>query len=1215
MTPPRHLHWGLRSSRRGTFLLMCMALVATLTVLAFAFLRTVQTAHTSGDATTRNLLAREAALDGFQHAGEDLMRGYISDPINPLGPGFTRLDNQAIAPFLCINGPYSSRAGGSGGNGTAVTNMDHDDVSPEDHLWDPLTLPWLDFEGICFSNGATSNDGCGRYYEPSFYNFAATTPAATFPTIAVPFTNLALTSLPDRADGLFLDEHFVRIPSSIPVLQARQQARFRLRYAVDIIDLDSCFLVNGDPGLDYTKITDTDPNNIADPVAKRVAANMEAIPNMWTFVTWTGGGGYDTGSSGPLRYQHVYQGRGWASNFDLSPATPNTPLTFPLMYRATDTPWYFLSGGWSSTRPNPGPGFAPELYTANGTSMNKESGPRGLKEGGEVWPATTSIAMNHVMLGPTYSFHNARVATPGTLTDYNGDGGAGLSTGVEITPFQQNVLAARLPGSGECVAGSPELIGSGSNFTQTLEPGAVVSLGSQVRIVQSRSSDTEATMTTPFTITASGAAMALVSRSGGAANSPMCLNIFTASVNVVNGLLQGYVPRGVMKQQWYSGSPTVDYATLFAYMTVVQPKTATQAAVYTVSSLSNIDPPPLPPSVAARVTHSLGDYYYSGGPCYYQPVALRFSGGGAATEASATVACDANTGAIDLSTLTIINPGYYSSTPTVTCVMNYEADATWDLFIPALSKAFGPGYGDYTQPQSTDADGTIISPDFHVAADRPADPRPAIQFPAFPPAPAPNTNPNPNNSPGLPYPAHPTADPGYRTPGNRYPGPLAANGFDADDNPCHDHLGRFIDVSDQTQVPDPYTGGQYPGDYYFRVCGVGPCEIQKPTPALPGPFPGRMPPEWGITPYVEGGNFGNDVAPDPDSFYADMLCAMANAIAVARAQWLQCTPASSGMNPASLFVINNATVPWNTPTNNNRVENLHDLDALFLANLGIDINNPSAPVIYTGPVNFTAGPAPRPGGWINYSSRILHHLPAYNIAMLYNNPLFTQIINGANLLNDGSNANLNGTTATSAQLTQTMEMMLNDFRMSFLGSSPGYQATFQALDFNGDGRVCCSAFPSAATAAATATMAAYIPNSVDTRNYPQAAIASATEAALHIDQLVDATEIPFGSTTATGGAVTISADPAYIPFCISGNFDIGKSRFYRVIVRGALWDNLRCVPLTQVQLESVLCLDPAEEAQEYSVPGAQHPGRQYSSHVIYQRWFYDKYRGSMSRSY
>ena len=1208
-----------RSSRRGTFLLMCMTLVATLTVLAFAFMRSVQSVHASGDATTRDLLSREAAVEGFHHASENLMRAYVSDPVNPIGPGFTRMDDQGLAPFTCINGAYAG--GNSGTLGATSGSIDYDDVAPEHHIWNSVSA---------WGCADTNNDGRGRYYEPSFYNLAATAANPIAPTVPIAFTNLGLAALPDRADGLFLDQHFVRFPSTTPVLQARRLARYRQRYAVDIMDLDSDYLVNGDPSLDYTHITTTDPNDAndpnvhVDPVARRVIGTMEAIPQIISFMTWNAGGGYDMGSSGGLRMQHVFQGRGWASNFDWSSATNHTPVTFPLFFRDQNNPIMFLNGGWDSGdgwgRPNPPPEYAPHLYAATGTTRNAALGPLGLKDGGEAWPARASgyngsYIMNHVFLGPQYSFKNFSMANyggEGNVADFGGDGSGGSLNPGGMTPFGRHLSPGALQGSGACVSGDTGLSGTNTLFTQQIGPGDVISVGNEVRVVQGVLDDQDAVMTTPFSGTATGLAMALVTRYVSNASSPLTINILTAPVAVVNGILAGYCPSGVMKQTWVSGG--ADYATLYAYMSAT-PASGASPATYWVSSLSNVDPPPAPtakPPIPARVTHSLGHYFcpsynlatQQDFPIYYNPNEIRFTGGGPATEASATASVDASANATAGAVVmpgNITDGGSYSATPSVTVVEQWESNAAWDLFVPALSQAFGSGYGHYTQPQSSDAAGTVISPDFHVDHQRPADPRLHIPWPG--PFPA-DVSTMPDHTPGPPYPPHPVADPGYRSPGDRYPGPLATNGFDDSDNPRHDRLGRFINVASYAISQDPYVGPSYPGAQFYRVgtCGM----TWSPPTALTGPKPLPVPApmnagtanqwtQFGIFPELTGGGWQQGLAPHPDSFYYTMLAAMANAITEARAQWMlypawQC-------NPNQVF----SGKPWKVGTNNNRVGNLHDLDALFLANLGIDINNPGAGAVYAGPVHFTNGTAPRGGGWCA-SYNILGSMTVNNnLATLVHNPAFTETIQDANNLPD--NTTIDGTTATGAQLTETMELMLNDFRLSILGSSPGYQATFQALDFNGDGQVNCSAFPSAY-------------NNPDFVADARGASASATEAALHIDQVVNATEAPFGSTTATSGAVTISSDPHYIPFSISGNFFIGKSKFFRVIVRGALWDNLRSITMSESVLDSAICLDPVDEAQELNtVPGYQHPARQYSSHVIYQRWLFDKYRGLMSRTY
>jgi hypothetical protein len=1260
------------SSRHGTFLLMCMALVATLTVLAFAFLRTVQQIHTSGDSNTRNLLAREAALEGFQHAAENLMRAYVSDDNNPVGPGFTRMETQGFAPFLSFNGAYI--AGGQGAMGATTAYLDFDDVAPEHHLYDPMTVGWwcgYDGGGMAWRNSATNNDGRGRYYEPSFYDLLLTN-SATAPTVPVPFSKFNLGFTPDRSDGLFLDAHFVRIPSSTPVLQARQLARFRQRYAVDIMDLDGQFLANGDPGLDYTHIVSTDPNDPDtstptspgsilknDPVARRVIADMEAVPQVEWFMT-----GGDMGSASPLRMQHVYQGRGWTSNFDWDPTT-HTPQTFPLMWRAQNTPIFFLSGAWPGStqmtvdgysvtaynwgRPNPPPEYAPYLFSANGGCVNQENGPLGLKGGGEAWPTNESypeggIIMNHVQMGPNYSFRNLRMASyggEGNVTDYRNEGGIGFNSGVEFTPFGKNLIPTALQGSASYTAGGTTITGTNTIFSSQIKAGDVVSVGDQVRVIASVSGNQSASVTTAFTDSGTNAAIGLVSHYGSSANAPFNINILTAEINLVNGILAGYCPAGVMKQLWIDQNNRTGWTNgldpgLWADMSATAP--------FGVSDLTFIEPG------WQHFWHNHGDYFSPGFnaaanppadfPIYYNPVEIRFTGGSPATEASATACIDASIDATDgaLASFTISEPGSYSSTPAVAVVQQFESNATWDLFVPALSKAFGPNYGNYTEASSTDAVGAVIDPDFHEDYQRPADPRMHIPWPST----AADISPEPDNSPGPPYLPHPNADPGFRSPANRYPGPLAINGFDDDDNPRHDRLGRFIMVSDQLETQDPYNLACWPGGQFFRVFGggamwspPGALNLQYNGPPASAPPAGfvfdvvnnvgnsNQPTQYGIYPEQISGSWNQALSPHPDSFYTEMLYAMANAIATTRAMWAQYPQVYSYWGTSGLFYdpVNNVWNGWQVGTNNNRVENLHDLDALFLANLGIDINNPGNPVVYTGPVHFTNGDAPRPGGWIGwYGSLQQPYLPPVNIAMLANMPVFHQTIRGLSAANDP--LHLVGTTATGAQLTQTMELMLNDFRLSVLGSNPGYQETFQALDFNGDGKVCCSAFPSAYNPAASVPSLAVLANPADVYNYnptdSRFATASATEAALHIDQVVAGTEPPFspsGSATSTGGAVTLSSDANYIPFCISGNFGINKSKFYRVIVRGSLWDNIHSQSMSEALLDSVLCIDPADEAQEYGPTGTQHPARQYSNHVIYQRWWFDKYRALLSRSY
>ncbi len=134
--------------------------------------------------------------------------------------------------------------------------------------------------------------------------------------------------------------------------------------------------------------------------------------------------------------------------------------------------------------------------------------------------------------------------------------------------------------------------------------------------------------------------------------------------------------------------------------------------------------------------------------------------------------------------------------------------------------------------------------------------------------------------------------------------------------------------------------------------------------------------------------------------------------------------------------------------------------------------------------------------------------------------------------------------------------MLNDFRMSFLGSSPGYsdvidpatgqsnpQLEFRPLDFIGDGRAYCSCY-----------------STLDKDNLPYAQAGTKPQ--------------------------------TYFSIC--GNFFIGKSHFYRVFSRGEVWDNLLNCKLNDATLDSVMTVDP-----EGNDPT--------QSQFLYQRWFFNKY--------
>jgi len=115
--------------------------------------------------------------------------------------------------------------------------------------------------------------------------------------------------------------------------------------------------------------------------------------------------------------------------------------------------------------------------------------------------------------------------------------------------------------------------------------------------------------------------------------------------------------------------------------------------------------------------------------------------------------------------------------------------------------------------------------------------------------------------------------------------------------------------------------------------------------------------------------------------------------------------------------------------------------------------------------------------------------------------------------------------------------------------------------------------------------------------YPPNPLATSTETQLHLDQYA-----------APGQAITT-------PFSLTGCFNLERSHFYRILSRGEVWDNFLKAPTSECLLDSVLCVDPADESNDLAAPPSQHPGRQYSTHLMYQRTWSDAYRGDLARNY
>jgi hypothetical protein len=1045
----------------GTVLLLCLAIVITLTVLTYGFLRVTQLGYGAGDSMNRQLLAKEATLTGANHAYEQIMRDYVNEPI-------TRLDGPAQAPFVSLNQPYAidTRANTPYIEQTLPgypTTIGYNDGAFERLTYGPIFQEyWTAYTGdsLPFEGGLATYDGRGRYYEPNFYNLAATAPAIAAappylalaaPTVPVPFQTAysATAAVPDRNGAIYYDEHWHRLPD--PPLVARVKARYRLRYNVGVIDLCGNLCLDGDPALDYRYINQADPTALTSPAplvmgdpgtpvptlpslaeAQRMVRSQHAVvPMMSALGDYAVRPGPFENMAAAERAQHVFINRGYSSNFDQRNTTgaPSwTPVTFPDMYRQ---PYMSQLYEWASGGYPPPPTYPPTaLYCDDGAHGGTVVG--GNPAGGEPIHSGNNYTMRRALVGPQYTFVGIDWSTLGNAPEWGGDSGELNPTGA-ISPF-----------------------GRGLNVNDA-DP-------------------------------------KYAGQSG--ADTPFVVNLMTAPPQVVFAMVTAYMPPGAMINIWHNKGATAG---------------------------------------GPNVVPNLG--FYSATP----------SGAGAGGNNPP--------GSIPA------GPAYTASATDCLCAPLY---GTRDLFVPQLSAAFGPGYGNYSSPTRTTPNGPV-APDYHMQA----------QSPPIPPAPA--------TGPATAGDLHPS-NAAFRAPATRYPGPLAYNGYDTAPTGGeifrYDSLGMYLRaLNGGTSVaPLPQKVEYMTTPNQINAWGAWGANANF-DPQSAQPYGNTAVPFWADMTLSRSGKIAASdanwyltwadvtpgstrfdegmVMPFPTSIWEVIGQAMGDTAMVARAMWQQ-YPSYSNPNPQTLF--NGGPWTGSFPASGGLgphplVMNLQDLDTLFLANLGIDINNPSGP-----PVTAWAGSnAVQP-------ATIQSFTPAWNLASLRAAPFFDLNVDPAQAGYDATQPHY-----TALQRTQAMEMIINDFRLSFFGCNPAYPA-FKLLDLNGDGQVNSSSFPSSGIA---------------------------SEMALHIDQHV-------------GGA---SASPQ-VWFSNTGVFTIGKSRYWRVFSRGEVWDNLLNKPVSEALMDSVLCVDPAGAANELGSPGQQHPNAgQYADHVLYQRWWYDKYRGHLSRRY
>jgi hypothetical protein len=404
-------------TRRGSFLLACISMMALMAIVGFALLRNIQLQSDTSTLNQRVLLSQSAAQAGVVHATEQILKDYASDTI-AVGSDTSGLPNGQVnlparqflqgpyrAPFTAIDAPDRPDFD--------LNAADADkDVRTEHHLLRPWLNAWCNWDYYWSWSGITHLVGRARYYEPNYYN---TTRQPRQPVDTTSFVDLSAT-LPERSEGMFYDDRFRRIDKDPAT--ARADARYRLRYAVAVEDLNGHLLVNPQAAMKLPDDYRNPPN--------WVARAGDALASM---MVTQDGATYTNTPNVCAHFEHVLLGRGWSGNVDQD--AKGFPVTFPLMYRYSDPNdtygwWHVFQRSW----PN-GP-VANQLFRSKYVL--------GKKAGGEsCYTDDDGHPISHALVGPQMSWWNLH----NSIYEGNQDWSSwynSYSTLFALTPFGRSLV-------------------------------------------------------------------------------------------------------------------------------------------------------------------------------------------------------------------------------------------------------------------------------------------------------------------------------------------------------------------------------------------------------------------------------------------------------------------------------------------------------------------------------------------------------------------------------------------------------------------------------------------------------------------------------------------------------------------------------------------------------------------------------------------------------
>jgi hypothetical protein len=403
-----------------------------------------------------------------------------------------------------------------------------------------------------------------------------------------------------------------------------------------------------------------------------------------------------------------------------------------------------------------------------------------------------------------------------------------------------------------------------------------------------------------------------------------------------------------------------------------------------------------------------------------------------------------------------------------------------------------------------------------------------------------------------------------------------------------------------------------------------------------------------------------------DSYWLDLAAAMANAIVIAKAQYLDAGSVGADFATA-LSATHDASVPPLAATSPllTRPNTVKQLDRLFLAALGehffqdyIGGAYPSAATLETPVTGLAARrirlddkAGKRAAITARYGSDYINAKGDHRRRETFFGTEFKYMQASSNIagmkrrLLYKSGDTEYGTWANGPQLNPddpahlmrvrrklaNMELVLNDMRMSFFGANPDYSPRpikfdngvtdppspwnpvvdeFRPYDFDGDGYALCSCYTDKIPLPAVTW-----PGSRSIPIMPTAAGDSPPD----ILDLRDAVGRRYPASPAPAG---YGATPDFY-FSLTGYYVMEKARFWRVISRGEVWDELLRKPISEATFENAFCIDPEgslwtkhrtnhlknDRGVSLTVPTTFTD--QIESATLYQRWVTNFARGTM----